>query len=96
MADIDATLQRIMSQKGVVGLLVMDDKGRPIRSTFSEQLTSQYAPLLRQLAENCRDTMRAIEASDDVKYISIRSAKHEVMFTIDQQFTFIVLTTIYE
>ena len=46
MLEIEATVDRISSHQGVIGLMVVLSDGTVIRSTFNNEETTRYAKLL--------------------------------------------------
>ena len=47
--EVEETIKRIQSHKGVKGVLIMNDKGHAIRSNFSPEDTDNYASLVSQV-----------------------------------------------
>jgi dynein light chain roadblock-type len=45
IAAVDETFKRLQSHKGVLGAIVVNSEGIPIRTTFDNDLTVQYAAL---------------------------------------------------
>jgi len=86
MSEVEETIKRIQSQKGVIGVLVMDTEGRPIRSTLSHEMTNQYAGLLQQLADKARSVVRELDGGNDLTFLRIRSKKHEIMIAPDKDY----------
>lgn len=49
-SEVEETLRRIQSHRGVKGVLIVSADGVPIRSDLDNDLTNTYAALLSQLA----------------------------------------------
>jgi hypothetical protein len=49
MSDTEETLKRLMSHKGVKGILILNSEGVPIRSNLNQEDTDTYAALISQL-----------------------------------------------
>ncbi len=47
--EVEETIKRIQSHKGVKGVLIMNTEGIPIRSNFSPEDTENYASLVSQV-----------------------------------------------
>jgi dynein light chain roadblock-type len=45
--EIEDTLKRLQSHKGVKGVLIMNSEGIPIRSNLPQEETENYATLVR-------------------------------------------------
>ncbi|XP_074824915.1 dynein light chain roadblock-type 2 isoform X1 [Natator depressus] len=79
MAEVEETLKRIQAHKGVIGTIVVNAEGIPIRTTLDNSTTVQYAGLLHQLTMKARSTVRDIDPQNDLTFLRIRSKKHEIM-----------------
>jgi dynein light chain roadblock-type len=47
--EVEETIKRIQSHKGVKGVLIMNNAGHAIRSNFSPEDTESYASLVSQV-----------------------------------------------
>ncbi|XP_043842997.1 dynein light chain roadblock-type 2 isoform X1 [Dromiciops gliroides] len=83
MAEVEETLKRIQNHKGVIGTMVVNAEGIPIRTTLDNSTTVQYAGLLHQLTMKAKSTVRDIDPQNDLTFLRIRSKKHEVMVAPD-------------
>ncbi|XP_026302624.1 dynein light chain roadblock-type 2 isoform X2 [Piliocolobus tephrosceles] len=79
MAEVEETLKRIQSHKGVIGTMVVNAEGIPIRTTLDNSTTVQYAGLLHHLTMKAKSTVRDIDPQNDLTFLRIRSKKHEIM-----------------
>ncbi|XP_048776171.1 dynein light chain roadblock-type 2 isoform X1 [Ostrea edulis] len=91
MAEVEETFKRIQSHKGVIGVIVVNSEGIPIRSTLDNSTTVQYAGLISQLAAKARSTVRDIDPSNDLTFLRIRSKKHEIMVAPENEYLLIVI-----
>ncbi len=48
-SEVEETLKRIRSHRGVEGILIVNNDGVALKSTLSAELTSQYASLFSQV-----------------------------------------------
>uniref|UniRef100_A0A2K6GY82 Dynein light chain roadblock-type 2 n=1 Tax=Propithecus coquereli TaxID=379532 RepID=A0A2K6GY82_PROCO len=90
-AEVEETLKRIQSHKGVIGNMVVNAEGIPIRTTLDNSTTVQYAGLLHQLTTKARSTVRDIDPQNDLTFLRIRSKKHEIMVAPDKEYLLIVI-----
>ncbi|GFH29836.1 dynein light chain roadblock, partial [Haematococcus lacustris] len=60
-SDVEATLSRIQSHKGVLGTVIVSSQGVPLRSTLDEALTKQYAELIPSLSDLARNLVRDLD-----------------------------------
>mmetsp|Transcript_2287 Transcript_2287/g.2984 ORF Transcript_2287/g.2984 Transcript_2287/m.2984 type:complete len:99 (-) Transcript_2287:264-560(-) len=91
-SEVEETLRRIQSHKGVKGVLVVSAAGVPIRSDLdTEEETNKYAALLSQLAMKASSVVRTLDETDDLTFFRIRSKKHEIMVAPDPEYILIVI-----
>ncbi|XP_033997662.1 dynein light chain roadblock-type 2-like [Trematomus bernacchii] len=90
-ANVEDTLKRIEAHKGVIGTIVVNTEGIPIRTTLDNSTTVQYAGLLRHLAMMARSTVRNIDPQNDLTFLRIRSKKHEILVVPENDFLLIVI-----
>uniref|UniRef100_D3TRW5 Dynein light chain roadblock n=1 Tax=Glossina morsitans morsitans TaxID=37546 RepID=D3TRW5_GLOMM len=89
--EVEETLKRIQSHKGVVGTIVVNNEGIPVKSTLDNTTTDQYAGLMSQLADKARSVVRDLDPSNDLTFLRVRSKKHEIMVAPDRDFILIVI-----
>uniref|UniRef100_A0A5G2QYQ6 Dynein light chain roadblock-type 1 n=1 Tax=Sus scrofa TaxID=9823 RepID=A0A5G2QYQ6_PIG len=78
-AEVEETLKRLQSQKGVQGIIVVNTEGIPIKSTMDNPTTTQYANLMHSFILKARSTVREIDPQNDLTFLRIRSKKNEIM-----------------
>jgi len=74
--EIEETMKRIQSHKGVVGTIVVNSEGIPIKTTLDNTTTVQYSGLISALADKARSVVRDLDPSNDLTFLRIRSKKH--------------------
>ncbi|KAI8465555.1 MAG: flagellar outer dynein arm light chain 7 [Monoraphidium minutum] len=79
IAAAEETFKRLQSHKGVLGVLAINADGIAIRSTFDNETTVQYAALVSQFTVKARGVVRALDADNELRFLRIRSKKHEIM-----------------
>ncbi|XP_011496283.1 PREDICTED: dynein light chain roadblock-type 2 isoform X3 [Ceratosolen solmsi marchali] len=72
-------MKRIQSHKGVVGTIIVNTEGIPIKSTMDNTTTVQYSGLISQLSDKARSVIRDLDPTNDLTFLRIRSKKHEIM-----------------
>lgn len=90
-AEVEETIKRISSHKGVQGILVANFEGVALKSTLPPALAAQYAGLFSTLVAKARSTVRAIDADNDLVFLRVRTKKHEVMVAPDREFILVVV-----
>ncbi|XP_075905328.1 dynein light chain roadblock-type 2 [Nelusetta ayraudi] len=91
MAEVEETLKRIETHKGVIGTIVVNAEGIPIRTTLDNSTAVQYAGLLRSLTMKARSTIRDIDPQNDLTFLRMRSKKHEILVAPENDFLLIVI-----
>eukprot|EP01114_Cavostelium_apophysatum_P012500 TRINITY_DN2809_c0_g1_i1.p1 TRINITY_DN2809_c0_g1~~TRINITY_DN2809_c0_g1_i1.p1 ORF type:complete len:103 (-),score=13.82 TRINITY_DN2809_c0_g1_i1:13-321(-) len=91
MAEIEETIKRIQSHRGVLGVVVVNSAGVPIRTTLDNELTAKYSGLLTQLSAKARSVVRELDTTNDLTFLRIRSKKHEIMVAPDKDYLLIVI-----
>ncbi|KAM9444461.1 dynein light chain roadblock-type 1 [Clarias gariepinus] len=91
MAEVEETLKRIQTQKGVQGIIIVNSEGIPIKTTLDNSSTVQYAGLLHQLVMKARSTVRDIDPQNDLTFLRVRSKKNEIMIAPDKDYFLIVI-----
>jgi len=60
--EVEETIRRISSHKGVEGILITSYEGVSLKSTLPKDLTSKYSGLMTQLVLKARGAVRTIDA----------------------------------
>ena len=90
-AEIEETLKRIQSHKGVVGVIVINSEGIPVRTTMDNSTTVQYAGLMHSLAAQAKNCVRDTDPQNDLTFLRLRTKKHEIMVAPDKDYMLIVI-----
>ncbi|KAL9975367.1 hypothetical protein ACROYT_G012522 [Oculina patagonica] len=91
MSEVEESLKRIQGHKGVIGIIVVNSEGIPIRTTMDNSTTVQYAGLIHQLTSKARSTVRDIDPQNDLTFLRVRSKKHEILVAPDKEYLMIVI-----
>eukprot|EP01041_Mallomonas_annulata_P005130 gene5130-10255_t len=90
-SEVEETLKRIQSHKGVKGVLIMNNEGISIRSSLSPEDTENYAALVSQLSLKAAGVVRTLDDSDELAFLRVRSKKHEIMIAPDKDYILVVI-----
>ncbi|XP_063217024.1 dynein light chain roadblock-type 2 [Bacillus rossius redtenbacheri] len=90
-SEVEETMKRIQSHKGVFGTIVVNSEGIPIRTSLDNTASVQYAGLISQLADKARSVVRDLDPTNDLTFLRIRSKKNEIMVAPDKEFILIVI-----
>ncbi|KAF0034715.1 dynein light chain roadblock-type 1 isoform X1 [Scophthalmus maximus] len=91
LAEVEETLKRIQSQKGVQGIIIVNSEGIPVKTTLDNSSTVHYAGLIHQLVMKARSTVRDIDPQNDLTFLRVRSKKNEIMIAPDKDYFLIVI-----
>ncbi|XP_050532785.1 dynein light chain roadblock-type 2-like [Daktulosphaira vitifoliae] len=90
-SEIEDTLKRIQSHRGVIGTIVVNSEGIAIKSTLDNTTSVQYAGLIQQLTDKARSVVRDLDPSNDLMFLRMRTKKHEIIVAPDKEFIMIVI-----
>merc|ERR1712168_542428 len=90
MADVEATMKRIQSHKGVIGLII-NNEGIPIRTSLDNSTTVQYAQLIIQLTKKSRSVVRDLDPQGNLRFLRLQSNKHEIMIAPEKDYLLVVI-----
>jgi len=91
MSEVEETLKRINSHKGVQGIVIVNNEGIPIRSTIEPEAATRYAALIMSLSAKARSAVRELDPQNDLTFLRIRSKKHEILVAPEKDFQLIVV-----
>ena len=77
--EVENALNRLQGHKGVQGIVIATHEGSVIRSTLDNIQTPQISTLVTQLAARSKGVVRDLDPEDELKFLRIRSKKHEIM-----------------
>ncbi|KAL8275475.1 hypothetical protein Esti_000607 [Eimeria stiedai] len=90
-AEVEETLNRIKTHKGVRGVIVLGGDGAVLRSSFDSAQTAAYAGAASQLTQRARSLIRDLDPQNDVTFLRVRSKKHEILVAPDGEFLLLVV-----
>lgn len=89
--QVEETMKRIRSLDGVIGIVVVNNMGIPIKSTFDNSTSVQYAGLVQQLIRTSKSVIKEDDPSDDLTFLRLRTKKHEICVIPETQYVMIVV-----
>ncbi|CAL1287840.1 unnamed protein product [Larinioides sclopetarius] len=89
--EIDETFKRIQSHKGVMGIIVLNTDGIPIKSTMDNNSTIEYAGLITHLLDKARQTVKEMDNTNELTFLRVRSKKNEILIAPDKEYMMIVV-----
>ena len=91
--QVEDTLERIQSHKGVVGLVIVSEDGIPIRTTLDNSTTLQYVAMCNTLCGLARGVVRDTDPQNDLKILRVRTKKNEIIMAPEGGRYLIVIQT---
>ena len=91
--QVEDTLERIQSHKGVVGLVIVSEDGIPIRTTLDNSTTLQYVVMCNTLCGVARGVVRDTDPQNDLKILRVRTKKNEIIMAPEGGRYLIVIQT---
>lgn len=91
MSEVDEIIKKILANKGVIGVIILNNDGIPIRSTLDHQTTVQYAGNIHDVTRKGRSCIKDLDQNNDLCLLRLRSNKHEIMIAPDKDYTMIVV-----
>eukprot|EP00301_Raphidiophrys_heterophryoidea_P027114 c9498_g1_i1.p1 GENE.c9498_g1_i1~~c9498_g1_i1.p1 ORF type:complete len:122 (+),score=34.66 c9498_g1_i1:54-368(+) len=88
---VDEMLQHLQQFKGVVGTMVVNKDGVPLKSSFPDEkraieISTELTPLCIKAKEMCSHMV-----SDELQFVQFQTKKHEIMVVADPNYFFIVI-----
>ena len=80
MSDVEETLKRINSHKGVLGIVIVNtDTGVAIRSTLDEKMSKIISGEVGHLCMKAKHAVRSLDPQNDLTYVRVNSKKYEML-----------------
>ena len=91
--QVEAMLDRIQTHRGVIGLVIVNEDGIPIRSTLDNSTTLQYVTMCNTLCGIARGIVRDTDPRNDLKILRVRTKKNEIIMAPEEGKYLIVIQT---
>ena len=88
---MEEALKRINSHKGVIGMLIVNNDGIPIRTTLEPAETVQHAALITHFTSKAKSVIKQLDANNELTFLRLRSKNHEIMIAPDKDYVLVVL-----
>eukprot|EP01083_Nonionella_stella_P078818 215921_1 len=89
--EVEETLARIRSHKGVEGVLIMTKEGAIVHTSLTEEQSKAHAALVSQLTSKALILVESLDPDDELSFLRIRSQKKEIMVAPDKDFLMLVI-----
>ncbi|KAJ2892946.1 hypothetical protein GGI21_000141 [Coemansia aciculifera] len=89
--DIDETINRLSSKKGVECVTILTKDGRVIRTTATAEHSELQGKLLSKLVRDAADIVKELESDDELSFLRIRTKRHEIMLALDHNYLLVIV-----
>ena len=89
--EVEEAVKRINSHKGVLGILIVNTDGIPIKTTLEPAETVQLGALVTHFAKKTRGVIQQLDPENELTFVRVRSKKHEILIAPDDDYTLVVL-----
>ncbi|KAL2651176.1 hypothetical protein R1flu_019304 [Riccia fluitans] len=90
ISEVEETFKRIGSHRGIIGVLIANEDGIPLKSTLDPQLTLKYSAFLTPLAHRAKIITKSHDAKDELLLLRIRTRTNEIVISSDRGFYLII------
>lgn len=89
--DIDETISRLSSKRGVESVTVLTKEGSIIRTTMtSSEQSGLQGKLFSRLIENASDIVRQLN-EEELEFMRMRTKRHEFMIALDRNYLLLIV-----
>lgn len=90
--EIEERLKKFLAYPGVKATIVVNHEGIPIKTSLSDNgVAVQYAALVTRLTEKLRAVIKEMDASNEFRWIRIRTVKEEITVAPEKEFVVVVV-----
>lgn len=89
-ADVEASLKRIQSHRGVSGVIVLNSEGI-VRTDLDNSNTLLYASACRNLITVANNTVRDLDPQNELLIVRVKSRKNELIIAPNEGYHLIVV-----
>ncbi|XP_030377740.1 dynein light chain roadblock-type 2 isoform X1 [Scaptodrosophila lebanonensis] len=89
--NVEAIFQRLMKLPGIIGAILVDSNGNPVKTSLDASVSMLYAGRMGQLIHMARSMVRDIDSGNDLGYIRLRTQKHEILVAQEGNYMVIVV-----
>ncbi|KAG9086835.1 hypothetical protein FRC07_012974 [Ceratobasidium sp. 392] len=93
--EVEHTLSRLSTHRNVRGVLILARQGSIIRFTgaaFEGEQGRKYAAVVKKIVDCCHAGLEDVgEEGDELKFMRMRTKRHELMISPDERYILVVL-----
>jgi len=92
----DQRFEELASSKNVIGVMIMNNDGAPIKTSLDQQNTTTYSELAYNLLKQTRDLIHVADTTNDTKFMRLTTKRNEILICPDVQYTLVVIQHIQD
>jgi len=92
--EVESTLTRLSAHRNVRGVLILSRQGPIIRHSggiFEGEQGRKYAAAVKRIVDCCKAGLDDIEEGDELRFLRMRTKRHELMISPDDKYLLVVL-----
>ncbi|XP_036008090.1 dynein light chain roadblock-type 1-like isoform X1 [Fundulus heteroclitus] len=93
MSEVEEIMKRILSHKGVEGVIIANTEGIILRSTLEDQSTVHHVALVQPLLMKAKKIVQDMNPEDELTYVRLRTEKNEEIIAADKDYFMISIQT---
>merc|ERR1719320_1133595 len=89
--EMTEIIRRIQETQNVMGVMVLNYEGFPVKSNLDNTTTVQYGHMVAELAEKAKSIVRDLDPTNSLTFFRLKSTTHEVLVAPEEHFIILVL-----
>ncbi|KAJ5069190.1 dynein light chain roadblock [Anaeramoeba ignava] len=89
--NVEETIKRISSQKGFIGLLILNHSGAVIRTTFEEEQAQIYGTFINRFLFHTKESLTELKTDEELTFLRLRTRKQDFLIVPEFQYTMVVV-----
>ncbi|KAH8289943.1 hypothetical protein KR018_008943 [Drosophila ironensis] len=90
-AEVEEMLKQFSNMKNIIGIIVIDNDGIPIKTTMEYNVTLHYAAVMQMVREKACQVVTDMDATNEFTFLRLRTLLHEVMLCPQEDYFIVVL-----
>ncbi|XP_017069650.1 dynein light chain roadblock-type 2 [Drosophila eugracilis] len=90
-SNVQSTFDRLVQLPGVVGAILIDGNGVPVRTNLDANVAKLYANRMRPLVTLARSMVHDLADNDELSYVRLRTHRQEFMVATENEHTMILI-----
>ncbi|XP_022234770.1 dynein light chain roadblock-type 1 [Drosophila obscura] len=91
MSDVEATFDRLLNLPGVMGAILVNGEGVPMRTSMDTTSSHIFAEKMGPMVRMARAMVRELESTDDLTYLRMRTVKREILVAAENEHMIILV-----